>query len=131
MAGQCDISEGYASRIVSNQAGGEPFYLSDGSTVRDYYVKGEGYAAAKLDLKNGESMVFFLPDQGTSPYDLLKNPTRLFGECARLGAKASMGNVFKVPKFKFSSKMKDLQEVLMGMGILTVFQPEGADFGNR
>ena len=119
----------------------DQFYLSDGSTVsspfmntkiRDYYVKGKGYSAAKLDLKNGESMVFILPDKGRSPYDLLENSTQ-FSETvsALVSGQGQYGEVaFKVPKFKFYSNMEDLQEVLKEMGIQRVFQHDGADFGN-
>lgn len=119
----------------------DKFYLSDGNTVsspfmntkiRSYFVKGKGYSASKLNFKNGESMVFILPDKETSPYDLLKNPA-LFSETvsALVSGQSQYGEViFKVPKFKFYSNMPDLQNVLKEMGIQKAFQRDGADFGN-
>ena len=131
----------WRDRFLTQDTKEDKFYLSDGSTVsspfmntkiRDYFVKGKGYSASKLDFKNGESMTFILPDKGTSPYDLLKNPT-LFSKTvsALVSGQSQLGEiVFKVPKFKFYSKTEDLPNVLKEMGIQTAFEHDKADFGN-
>ena len=81
----------------------------------DYFIRRDGYQAARLKTKLGE-MVFILPEEGISPESLLQKEDFL----ARLefyGDGALWGDVqWSVPKFDVNSDL-DLMEALKALGI--------------
>ncbi len=118
----------------------DEFYLIDGSTVRsDFmnmtcgnhsYVDAEGYTVSYLNLKNDSKMVFILPDEGVSPYDIASDPELLEEALSLLAQdKWDMGKViFKIPKFKFSSSL-NLEDNCKTLGMENAFKST-ADFTN-
>jgi serine protease inhibitor len=111
------------------------FYLSNGgeveidfmkqSFITSMFYRGDGYTRASLNLKNGGSMVFILPDEGVSPGDLVSSQEKL-EEVFRGGEFFSGEVVWEIPKFSFKSKL-DLKETLKALGIESSFLPD-ADF---
>lgn len=110
------------------------FYLQDGNIVKcDFmnmtslshgFVKCDGYTASRLSLKNHNGMVFILPDEGVSPYDIVSDEI-ILNEAINLkpSQKIKVGEVvFSIPKFKFSSKLK-LNDMVKKLGIENVFSP--------
>lgn len=114
------------------------FYLDDGNKVEtDFmnmtfgshsFVGGDGYTVSQLVLKNRNSMVFILPDEDKSPYDIVSDPKVLQGAITALSTDESQTGqvVFKIPKFKFSSKL-ELNGLARKLGIESIFK-ESADF---
>lgn len=113
----------------------DTFYLSDGKEVKvDFmnqtlgssgFARGKNFTRSSLALKNGGEMIFILPDQGVSPYDLLSSPEeieRSFEE----GEDAYGEVVWKIPKFSFDSEFK-LKDHLKKLGVREAFNPD-ADF---
>lgn len=111
------------------------FHLSDGEEVRtDFmnqtmwaasFTKGENFTRSGLSLKNNGEMIFILPDQGVSAYDLISSPEeiqRIFEEGEDFYGEV----VWKIPKFAFDSKFK-LKDQLKELGIKEAFNPN-ADF---
>ena len=43
----------------------------------DGFSKGTNFTRSSLGLKNGGQMVFFLPDKGISPYELISSPEQI------------------------------------------------------
>ena len=41
------------------------------------FARGKDFTRSSLGLKNGGEMIFILPDQGVSPYDLLSSPEEI------------------------------------------------------
>lgn len=118
----------------------DEFYLADGSTVKsDFmnmtygshgFVGDDGYTVSNLNLKNGGQMVFVLPDEGVSPYDIVSDPELLNEALNALSTdEKQMGEViFKIPKFNFSSSL-ELKDVCKTLGIENAFEIT-ADFTN-
>lgn len=116
----------------------DTFYLQDGKTVQSEFmnmnylshgfVKIDGYTASGLSLKNNNRMVFILPDEGVSPYDIVSDESILNEAINFLSTeKGKAGEVvFSIPKFKFSSKMK-LKDMVKKLGVKNAFEPS-ADF---
>ncbi len=113
----------------------DTFYLSEGGNVKcDFlnhssmwvdFTKGEGFTRAGLQLKNASQMVFILPDDGISPYELLSSPEQMKETFE--GGKNFYGEVvWKIPKFSFSSKLL-MTDVLKNLGVRSAFMPN-ADF---
>lgn len=116
------------------------FYLDDGNIVKTdfmnmtygshWFVGVEGYTASLLNLKNSKSMIFILPDEGLSPYDIVSDK-KLLDEAVNsiYSDKGQHGKViFKIPKFKFSSSL-NLIETSKALGIKKAFEDQ-ADFTN-
>lgn len=109
------------------------FYLEDGNQVKiDFmnmrysshgFASTDGYTASRLSLKNNNSMIFILPDEGDSPYDIVSDPELLKEAINALSSdKSSHGEVvFKIPKFNFSSEL-ELSDVARKLGIEKVFK---------
>ena len=65
----------------------EEFHKADGSTVTAEFMhmgkgfgrayEGTGFTRASLSLRNGDEMIFILPDEGVSTEELLSRPRRL------------------------------------------------------
>lgn len=113
----------------------DTFYLLDGKEARiDFmnktlgsagFAKEKDFTRSSLGLKNGGQMIFILPHQGVSPYELLSSPDeieRIFEE----GEDDYGEVVWKIPKFSFDSKFK-LKNYLKELGIKEAFNPN-ADF---
>lgn len=116
------------------------FYLSDGDTVTtdfmnketwNSFVRGDGYTASGLSFKNRSSMVFILPDEGISPYEIINDPDILGDALAALEEQHVLyGEVtFAIPKFRFNTEI-ELIDTLEAMGIRQAFSMEQADFTN-
>lgn len=113
----------------------DTFTASDGTsstvdfmhlTLHAPFLRREGYQAAALATSLGE-MVFVLPDQGVELSSLLAD-TRFLPSLDISGADAQDGEVqWSLPKFDLSSPL-ELQPVLEGMGVVSAFDPESADF---
>ena len=92
----------------------------------DYYW-GDSFGAVGLDLKNGCTMWFFLPDAGKTVADVLDE-----GEYLDVITQKSENNQYlkvnlSVPKFDISSG-GDLKEMFQALGVTDIFSPETADF---
>ena len=125
----------WIDRFDSNNTKEDVFYLSNGDEVKvDFmnqtyssagFTKGEGFTRASLWLKNRGHMVFILPDEGVSPYDLISSPEdmkRVFE-----GGEGSVGEVvWKIPKFSFESKLT-LNKMLESLGVSSAFK-QNANF---
>lgn len=94
------------------------------------YVRGDGWTMAELWFRNGERMVFLLPDEGILPGTLLQNPEVVN---AFLHGTSDNDNIqyaklfWSVPKFDISSNL-ELSDALKALGITSVFKPNLADF---
>ena len=111
----------------------DEFYLADGSTVKsDFmnmtygshgFVGADGYNVSHLNLKNGGQMVFILPDEGVSPYDIISDPELLDEALNSLSTdERQMGEViFKIPKFNFSSNL-ELKDICKTLGMENAFE---------
>jgi len=125
----------WINRFDKNKTAEDVFYLSNGSKVKvDFmnktfssagFSKGNGFTRAGLGLKNGGQMVFILPDDGVSLYDLLSSPQQM-QETFEGGDGFSGEVVWKIPKFSFGSNLL-LNDVLKRLGVSSAFTPD-ADF---
>lgn len=113
-----------------------PFYRADGGAQDAAYmhretlssfVRGDGYLAAGLGLKNQGSVTFVLPDEGTALAALL-TPARLAAILSGGTAEQQKyGRVsWSVPKFAYESKF-DLKAMLQHCGVTDVFDEKRAD----
>ncbi len=94
-------------------------------TVKASFLDRDHYQAAALPTQLGE-VVFLLPDQGTSPEDLLRNPD-LLSSLDFSGSDAQRGEVrWSVPKFDVASNL-DLKTPLAALGITDLLDPDKAD----
>lgn len=113
----------------------DTFYLIDGTESKaDFmnqtigssgFTKDKNFTRSSLALKNGGEMIFILPDQRLSPYELLSSPEKLksiFEE----GEEHYGEVVWKIPKFSFDSELK-LKDQLKELGIKEAFS-SNADF---
>lgn len=96
------------------------------NSIRDQaFARGNDFTRASLSLKNGNRMVFILPDEGVSPQDLVATPQTM--KEAFEGGEGFYGPVtWKVPKFSFDSKLK-LKDTLSSLGVNLAFMQD-ADF---
>lgn len=127
----------WINRFEKNKTAEDVFHLSDGSEVKhDFmnqsfgsagFAKGDGFTRAYLGLKNAGRMVFILPDEGVSPYELLSSPEQM-RETFEGGENSNGEIIWKIPKFSFGSTLP-LNEVLKSLGINSAFNPN-ADFSN-
>ena len=124
----------WINRFDKDNTAEDVFYLLNGNKVKtdfmnqtfqSHFTKGNGFAQAKLQLKNEGEMVFILPDHGVSPYDLLSTPEKMeeiFGD----GDDNYIEVVWKIPKFNFGSEF-EMVDMLKNLGINGAFNPN-ADF---
>ncbi|NMB44262.1 MAG: serpin family protein [Clostridiales bacterium] len=113
----------------------DTFYLLDKSKVdvdfmntiksSQIFYKGENYTRSILNLKNAGGMVFILPDEGISPYDLIDSSDKV-KEVFEDGKEAIGEVVWKIPKFEFASTLK-LKDSLQKLGVSDAFSDK-ADF---
>lgn len=125
----------WIDRFDKNKTAEDVFYLSNGSEVKaDFmnqtygsarFTKGEGFTSASLNLKNGYEMVFILPDEGVSPYELIESPEEMKQTIE--GGESFFGEVvWKIPKFSFGSKLS-FAKMLKSLDVDAAFAAD-ADF---
>lgn len=125
----------WIDRFNRSKTAEDTFYLSNGKEIKvDFmnktnpttgFSRGESFTRSGLTLKNAGRMVFILPDEGVSPYDLLASPERMKETFE--GGESFYGEVvWKIPKFSFGSKLA-LTDVLKSLGVSSAFLPD-ADF---
>lgn len=125
----------WTDRFDKSNTDEDIFHLSDGSDVKcDFmnqtfgsagFTKGDGFTRAGLSLKNGGRMVFILPDEGVSPYDLVSSSGQM-QETFEGGEGFNGQVVWKIPKFSFGSKL-EMSSVLKSLGVNSAFKAD-ADF---
>lgn len=114
-------------RSENNKKG--DFTGSDGSVRQAEYMcteinpysfsRGEGYTRSGLNMKNGNRMIFILPDEGVSVAKLAADPEIL--RQALTGYDQDYGDViFEIPKFDFTSSM-DLKKTVENLGAGNLF----------
>ncbi len=119
----------------------EDFHKADGSTVTAEYMhmgksfgyayEGNGFTRASLFLKNGDEMVFVLPDEGASTVELLSDP-KAFENMFYPKAYEEFTSCqlhWSIPKFSFDCEY-DLKNMLTDLGLKKAFDPVIADFSN-
>ncbi|NLL39032.1 MAG: serpin family protein [Clostridiales bacterium] len=125
----------WIDRFDMNKTSEDVFYLSNGGEVKADFMnrtngsagfnKGEGFTRAGLGLKNAGQMVFILPDEGVSPYELMATPEKM--KQAFEGGEGFFGEVvWKIPRFSFGSKLS-LTDTLKNLGVNSAFTTD-ADF---
>lgn len=101
------------------------------SKVGNYYW-GENFSAVQKNFKNGGSMIFILPEEG-SDTDTLLTDTETLSFLAATDAERQNGNYrnslinLSVPKFDIDSNL-DLTENLRSLGITDIFDSVVSDF---
>lgn len=125
----------WVDRFDKNKTAEDVFYLSNGSEVKSDFMnqtfgsarftKGKGFTRAGLSLKNAGQMIFILPDEGVSPYDLITSAEQM-KEVFEGGESFNGEVVWKIPKFSFSSKLS-MTDVLKELSVNSAFTPD-ADF---
>ena len=96
------------------------------------YYWGDNFGAVGLSLENNGAMWFVLPDEGTTPEELLQDSQAMEFLFSDGGTDAwengkSLTINMSVPKFDISSQM-DLLGGLETLGVTDVLDPELADF---
>jgi serine protease inhibitor len=111
----------------------ESFTRADGGTVSAVYMNAKNfdryditdrYLRAEKRLGNDSTMVFVLPEEGSSPQELLASPqavTELFADRWQSDAEV----IWKLPKFDVATKWDDLVSPLRSLGVNTAFEPDG------
>ena len=123
------------NKFSAEKTAEDVFYPVDGSEVKiDFmnqpydsasFSRGAKFTRSGLFLKNSAQMVFVLPDQGVSPYDLLSSPEQM--RLTIEGGDMYSGEVvWQIPKFNFNSGF-DLKDTLVALGVEEAFQQD-ADF---
>lgn len=117
--------EGTKEDVFTDAAGNETKVNFMHKTVDDDFIRRDGYQAARLVTSLGE-MVFVLPDEGTAPETLLRDPDFL-SRLEFYGDAATWGEVqWSVPKFDVNSGL-DLKGALASLGITDLLVPGKAD----
>ncbi len=117
----------------------EKFHKADGSAVTVEFMnkfesfgsayEGNGFIRASLSLKNGDEMIFILPDEGVSTSKLLSDPAT-FEDMFYPKAYEEFANCqlsWSIPKFSFDCEY-DLKNMLVDLGLTKAFDPVIADF---
>lgn len=131
----------WSNEFTSNLSKEGLFFANDGTRTVTYmnelnnpmhYYWGEDFGAVKLNLRNGSSMWFILPDEGKSvdnviaTEEYLKLVTERIPEENWKNSKNLLVNL-SVPKFDISSQT-DLQDDLQKIGITHAFDYTKASF---
>lgn len=94
------------------------------------YYWGDNFGAVSLSLEDGSKMWLILPDEGTTPADILSGGQAIrltLGNWQESGQQKSLRINLSLPKFDVSSDLK-LKDALNRLEIHGVFDPETADF---
>lgn len=118
----------------ASQTQADDFTTASGETVSvDFmhtsqdcsFLRRENYQAAALETQLGE-MFFVLPEEGTSPEELLSD-TSFLSSLSSGAADVQYGTVeWSVPKFDLSADL-DLMSTLKALGITDLLNPDQAD----
>ncbi len=129
------LNDEWSSNFNEDATKEDVFYLAGGGTVDAQFmnknldtgiVKGEGYTAASLNLKETGRMIFVLPDEGVDTDSLLDSADML--EYVTDTDNSEYKSVeISLPKFGFDSEF-DLKKSLMELGMQTAFNEKSADF---
>lgn len=85
------------------------------------YYKAEGVTASAQYFQNGGKMLFILPDDGSTPADVLNNPELLASLLSWEELDKGTGTVnFMIPRFTLKSKL-DLRDGLTTLGLGELF----------
>lgn len=99
--------------------------------MENAYFSGEHFSAVSQSMGESGSMWFILPDEETSPADLLNDPEAMrfliTKDRENWESQKYMQINLAVPKFDVSSQF-DLTNGLKALGITDVFDPEASDF---
>ena len=125
----------WINRFDRSETAEDTFNLSNGSEVKvDFmnktygsagFTRGKDFTRASLQLKNSGQMVFILPDEGVSPYELIASSEKM--KQTFEGGEGSYGEVvWRIPKFSFSSSLT-LTNMLINLGVTSAFTRD-ADF---
>lgn len=128
----------WANRFTAEETQQGEFRLPSGETAtcdfmkqtqtKDYFWV-DGFSAVSLELENSGRMWFILPDEGTSPEELLENGSATDFILSDGGSAESKYLVvhMSVPKFDVASDT-DLTDGLSELGIKDVFDDAVSDF---
>jgi len=119
----------------------DDFTLADGSILKTPFMHQSlslgnfadtGTAlVSSLSFENAGKMIFILPNEGISPYDIINDSEKFSDALSSLnGTDVKRGRViFSVPKFDFSSKT-ELSDIIKTLGAGRIFSPNQSDFSN-
>lgn len=127
----------WVNQFYKEETKKENFYLSNGSAVSTDFMyqtvacdiySGNGYKTSSLNFANGNKMVFILPDEGKSPYDILENGHKLQEAVNSLSDEKGVYSEvsFSVPKFDYKTTI-DLNKCAKDLGIENIYNSD-ADF---
>ncbi len=91
----------------------------NGVFTGQHYAKGDGYIKTALSFAGGSQMVLILPDEGTSPADLLKDPA-LAAELFSGEMDQQADITLACPKFSFDTTL-NLVDAMKDMGVTDIF----------
>lgn len=129
------LNDEWVDRFDKAKTAEDIFNKADGSHVRCDFMNsvrqqgffgGSNYIAAGVSMKNYGSMLFVLPNEGTSVNDIITD-TATLAEILAGGKDQGYGKVtFKIPKFSFGSSF-ELVQTLQKLGLNKSFESD-ADF---
>ena len=129
----------WARRFKKDNTYAQTFYAQSGAIERDfmhkrtqnnYYWAGQFAAVREIfDTSFGQSMWFFLPDEGVRPEALLSDPDfyRILYAPNDWEDQTGLFVNLAVPKFDISAE-KDVADALKDLGVTDAFSPFAADF---
>ncbi|MBE5785567.1 MAG: serpin family protein [Clostridiales bacterium] len=91
-----------------------------------YEGEGASCTVSSLSLKHG-SMIFILPDEGLTPYDVLRDENAIAAILSGSTESYAGEVVWQIPKFSYAAET-ELSEALGAMGVKEAFNMETADF---
>ena len=128
---------GWNEEFSPAQTSPETFHGPEGDVTCDFmhasgsqeYYQGDSFTGISRGFDNGCGMWFLLPDEGTAPAALLRDPELLAlfsGSAGNIQSKYLTVNA-AVPKFDVASE-QELTGTLKKLGITDAFTPATADF---
>ena len=115
----------------------DTFHGASGDTTQTFmhrdlqrYYWSENFSAVKLELEDNSAMWLLLPDEGSTPEEILEEAGDFFAQkpaSAEFPDQKYMIVHLSMPKFDISSDM-DLVEKLKSLGVTNIFNGQTADF---
>ena len=131
------LKSGWTLPFSKEDTAPDTFYSESGELTADYMhssgagvvFRGDGFTATTLELQNGGSVMFLLPEPGLGPEELLNSDEVFrFLFAAKDWEDAQYGTVnLAVPKMDCLSELS-LRDALEAMGITDIFDPQKAQF---
>lgn len=112
-------------KFNSGSGGGVDVDYMNSTFISASFARGDGFTRASLQLKNGGSMIFILPDKGVSVSELYADADRL-RQSFEGGTELNGEVVWQIPKFDFSSSL-DAAAMLKQLSVSAPFDSR-ADF---